>query len=83
MIYERYLEGLPCSVKALIRETPDGDYIIWYNPCYGIEELREAAAHEMEHIGCHDFESRDTKDIRALENQRHVGREKERKDNIS
>ena len=82
MIYERYLEGLPQSVKALIRETPDGDYIIWYNPCYSKEELRMAAQHEIAHIEHRDFEDRDTKNIRKLETQRHVGRGNQRENRI-
>ena len=81
MIYERFAD-MPLKVKALAYETPDGDYVILYNPKYDKETLKAAAEHELRHIGCLDFEDRDGKDINIIENTRPVGRKTRRKNDI-
>ena len=54
---------LPYKIRGYVREDSEGDYNIYINSHYSVEEQRKILAHELSHVSRGDF----TNDLSILE----------------
>ena len=55
MIRHRVIEGLPLSVRGLVHQDLNGDYMILINANLSDEQKERTMQHELNHIMYEDF----------------------------